>query len=49
MIAPQLRQTATLTDDLIRFWRSKVKISSRLLRWRRRQRRRWAIKVHLIV
>jgi len=38
------------TDNMIRFWRSKVKGKghSRPSRWRRYPRRRWGIKVHLL-
>ena len=37
------------TDDLIRFWRSKVKVHSRLLRWPRHPRRRCGVEVHFLV
>jgi len=38
------------TDDLIRFWRSKIQGQgySRPSRWRKHPRRRWSVNVHLL-
>ena len=43
--------SVALTDDLVRFWRSKVKGQghSKWSIWRRHPRRRWVAEVHILL